>query len=82
MLEGTYIESMLTALSMYPHIVFVMVLMNSPGPTSEGCEVCSKDDDDNDNDKTVAGPKVLAHVDLAKTVYELVASEIFLNHDP
>ena len=29
MLDGTCIESMLTTLSMYPHIVFVIVLMNS-----------------------------------------------------
>ena len=38
--------------------------------------VCSKDDDnsDNDNDETVAGPKVLAHVDLTKTVHELALS--------
>ena len=29
MLDGTCIESTLAALSMYPHIVFVIVLMNS-----------------------------------------------------
>ena len=29
MLDGTCIESMLATLSMYPHIVFVIVLMNS-----------------------------------------------------
>ena len=45
------------------------------GPTSEGCEVHSKyDDDNNNNDKTMAGPKVVAHVDLNKTVCELALS--------
>ena len=48
--------------------------VNCPGPAEEeDAVVTTADDNDDDDDKfeeTVAGPKVLAHVDLAKTICE------------
>ena len=38
-----------------------------PGPALEDVELVAVSNED-DDDETVAGPKVLAHVDLAKTV--------------
>ena len=67
MLDGTCIESMLTAFN-----IFVCY------SADELPAVCSKDDDDSDNgdNETVAGPKVLAHVYLAKTICELALSSL------
>ena len=50
--------------------MLIQFFFSFPGPAPENDELptLSNEDDGDDNDNTVAGPKIMAHVDLAKTV--------------
>ena len=54
--------------------MLIQFFFSFPGPAPENDELPTLsneddgDNDDNDNNDAVAGPKIMAHVDLAKTV--------------
>ena len=78
MLKGTCLENSLVAISTYPNMLHLLIILmshwfildNELADSDGGGGGSDSDSNSDDNDKAVTGPKVLAHVGLAKTICE------------